>query len=155
MGPTDAFILSWLAQQQTWPDRKGFPGGVYICLQIKSSPWPSEYLVMRVHGAISEFSCYVIIVCKTWGESPWSERAWPCHLGSFALYLQMCMLSCFSHVWLCVTLWTIARQPSLSMGFSRQKYWSGLPFPPPGDLPDPGIKSTSYASCIGRQVLNH
>jgi len=38
------------------------------------------------------------------------------------------------------TLWTVAHQASLSMGFSRQEYWSGLPFPSPGDLPDPGIK---------------
>ena len=38
------------------------------------------------------------------------------------------------------TLWTVAHQAPLSMGFSRQEYWSGLPFPSPGDLPDPGIK---------------
>ena len=38
------------------------------------------------------------------------------------------------------TLWTVACQPPLSMGFSRQEYWSGLPFPSPGDLPDPGIE---------------
>ena len=43
------------------------------------------------------------------------------------------------------TLWTVACQASLSMGFSRQEYWSGLPFPPPGDLPDPGIKPISPA----------
>ena len=42
-----------------------------------------------------------------------------------------------SRVRLFVTLWTVARQAPLSMGFSRQEYWSGLPFPPPGDLPDP------------------
>ena len=39
------------------------------------------------------------------------------------------------------TPWTVARQAPLSMGFSRQEYWSGVPFPPPGDLPDPGIES--------------
>ena len=38
------------------------------------------------------------------------------------------------------TPWTVARQAPLSMRFSRQEYWSGLPFPSPGDLPDPGIK---------------
>ena len=48
------------------------------------------------------------------------------------------VLSCFSHVWLFVTQWTSAHQVPLSMGFSRQEYWSGLPCPPPGDLPDPG-----------------
>ena len=39
-----------------------------------------------------------------------------------------------------VTPWTVARQAPLSMGFPRQEYWSGLPFPSPGDLPDPGIE---------------
>ena len=42
-----------------------------------------------------------------------------------------------------VTPWTVARQAPLSMGFSRQGYWSGLPFPSPGDLPNPGIESRS------------
>ena len=41
------------------------------------------------------------------------------------------------------TLWTVALQAPLSMGFSRQEYWSGLPFPSPGDLPDPRIKLRS------------
>ena len=43
------------------------------------------------------------------------------------------------------TTWTVARQGPLSMGFSRQGYWSGLPVPSPGDLPDPGIKPRSPA----------
>ena len=42
-----------------------------------------------------------------------------------------------------VTPWTVAHQAPLSTGFPRQEYWSGLPFPPPGDLPDPGIEPTS------------
>ena len=42
-----------------------------------------------------------------------------------------------------MTPWTVAHQAPLSMGFSRQEYWSGLPFPPPEDLPDPGIKPAS------------
>ena len=66
-----------------------------------------------------------------------------------------CMLSCFSHVWLFATPWTVACQAPLSMGFSRQEYWSGLSCPSPGDLRDPGIKSVSHISCIGRQVLYH
>ena len=45
-----------------------------------------------------------------------------------------------------VTSWTVAHQAPLSMGFFRQEYWSGLPFPPPDDLPDPGIKPTFLAS---------
>ena len=49
------------------------------------------------------------------------------------------MCAHFSHVQPLSTLWTAARQALLSMGFSRQEYWSGLPCPPPGDLPNPGI----------------
>ena len=52
-------------------------------------------------------------------------------------------LSHFSRVWLFATPWTVAHQAPLSMGFSRQEYWSGLPFLPPGDLPDSGIKRAS------------
>ena len=55
----------------------------------------------------------------------------------------MCVLSCFNCVRLFVTLWTIAHQDPLSMGFSRQEYWSALPCPPPGHLPDPGIEPKS------------
>ena len=51
-----------------------------------------------------------------------------------------CLLSCFSRVQLFVNPWTVAYQALLFMGFSRQEYWSGFPSPPPGDLPDPGIK---------------
>ena len=60
----------------------------------------------------------------------------------------MWVLSCFSHLWLFATLWTAAHQAPLSMGFSRQEYWSGLPYPPPGDLPDPRIEPTSPVSYI-------
>ena len=59
------------------------------------------------------------------------------------LSASSCMLS---HVRLCVTPWTVAHQALLSMGFSRQEHWSGLPGPPPGDLPDPGIESASLLS---------
>ena len=51
----------------------------------------------------------------------------------------------FRRVRLCATPWTVALQAPLSVGFSRQEYWSGLPCPPPGDLPNLGIKSRSPA----------
>ena len=60
--------------------------------------------------------------------------------------IHICMLSCFSHVLLFVTSWTVSCQAPLSLGFSRQEYRSGQPFPPPGDLPNPGIKPESPAS---------
>ena len=69
------------------------------------------------------------------------------------MHVSACVLSHSSRVQLFGTLWTVARQAPLSMGSSRQKYWSGWPCPPPKDLPDPGIKPASlYVSCIGRRA---
>ena len=65
---------------------------------------------------------------------PWTEE----------LLHQMCCH--FSHVQLFATIWTVALHVPLSTGFSRQGYWSGLPCPPPGDLPDQGLKSLSPAA---------
>ena len=56
-------------------------------------------------------------------------------------YLGLVTKSCLT----LVTPWTVAFQTPLSMGFSRQEYWSGLPFPSPGDLPNPGIEPRSPA----------
>ena len=58
--------------------------------------------------------------------------------------MYVCVCVCVESLQSCVIrlqLWTIARQAPLPMGFSRQEYWGGLPCSPPGDLPDPGIKS--------------
>ena len=63
-----------------------------------------------------------------------------------ALCMHVCMLSHFSCVRLFVTLWTVAIQAPLSMGFSRQEYWSGLPCPSPGNLPNLGIEPASLVS---------
>ena len=72
---------------------------------------------------------------------------------------QKCVLACvlrrFSHVRFFETLWTVACQDPLSMGFSRQEYWSGLPCPPPGDLSDPGIKLGSPALQADSLLLSH
>ena len=64
-----------------------------------------------------------------------------CRLLLFVVYKKSC--------WLFVTPWTVACQAPLSMRFSRQVYWSGLPFPPPEDLSNPGIKPTSPALAGG------
>ena len=61
----------------------------------------------------------------------------PLHSESESEVAQLCTLF--------ATPWTVAHQAPLSMGFSRQEYWSGLPFPSPGDLPDPGIEPRSPA----------
>ena len=68
-------------------------------------------------------------------------------------YLRVCVCVCvccvcamLSHVQLFATPWIVAHQALLSMEFFRQEYWSGLPFPPPGDLLDPGTEPTSRKS---------
>ena len=60
--------------------------------------------------------------------------------------MYVCVLSHFSHVQLCATLWTVACQAPLSMGFSRQECQGGLPCPSPGNLPNPGIEPASFMS---------
>ena len=67
------------------------------------------------------------------------------------------VLSHFSYVQLLTTPWTVAHQVPLSMGFSRQEYWSGLSCPPPGDLPDPGIEPASSSPVLraGFLLLSH
>ena len=69
--------------------------------------------------------------------------------------MQASVLSHFIHIQLFVTPWTVACQATRSMGFSRQEYWSGLPFPPPGDLPNPGIKSASSSLQVDSLPLSH
>ena len=66
--------------------------------------------------------------------------------------LYACMLPCFICVQLFATLWTVVHQASLSMEFSRQEYWSGLPYPPPGDILNSEIEPLSPAL---QQVLYH
>ena len=63
--------------------------------------------------------------------------------------VHTCMLSCFSCVQLFATPWTVACQAPLSMEFLRQEYWSGLPCPSPGDLPNPGTEPIYYGFCTG------
>ena len=69
-----------------------------------------------------------------------------CKCGGLGLVTKSCLTL--------VTPWTVAFQTPLSMGFSRQEYWSGLPFPFPGDLPDPGIESGSPALKLKVKSLN-
>ena len=68
------------------------------------------------------------------------------------MYMHAQLLSC---VRLSVTLWTVAYQAPLSTGFSHQEYWSDLPFPPPGDLLDPGIEPVSPALQADSLLLSH
>ena len=86
-----------------------------------------------------------LVSCDSWGckESDTTEQLNWTELK----VVHVCMLSCFSCVELFATLWAAACQAPLSMGFSGQEYYSGLPCPPPpGDLPDPSIKPMSLMS---------
>ena len=65
------------------------------------------------------------------------------------------MLSRFSHVRLFATLWTVVHQASLSLRFSRREYWDGLPCPPPGDLPEPGVEPMSPILQAESLLLSH
>ena len=84
------------------------------------------------------YNGHFILQTKQWSWQPWSSRMfylWH-HYGG-GLVAKSCPTL--------VTPWTVACQASLSMGFSRQEYWSGLPFPSSGDLPNPGIEPGSSA----------
>ena len=93
--------------------------------------------------------CMCVCVCVCMWERE-RERRWPSNWilewwkGSMENYQHGCAL--LSNVWLFATPWTVALQAHLSMGFPRQEYWGGLPFTPPGDLPNSWIESTSLVS---------
>ena len=102
----------------------------------------------KVSDSISFTSSWCVHLWMQFG--PWEQFA-P-KRGSSSCFLGVCVLSC---VWFFAIPWTIAHQAPLSVGFSRQQYWSRLPFPPPGELPVPGMEPVSFNIFIGRQVLYH
>ena len=104
--------------------------GIYLFyLSQLAQPWAWVSQTVWWGGHLFYCVCVCVCVCV-------------CARARAHVRAHTCM---FSHVWLFATPWTVARQAPLSMGFSRQEYWSGLLCPPPGDLPDPGIKSASSA----------
>ena len=91
--------------------------------------------------------------CHTWGATLERQDARPSENSLLAgeqphadLQAFIHVLSHFIHGQVFATLCTVARYAPLSMGFSKQESWSGMPCPPPGDLPDPGIEPTSLMS---------
>ena len=93
--------------------------------------------------------------CANWRKGKKGEKI-PGFLT--AVLMRCACLSLFSHfscIWLFTTLWTVACQAPLSVGFSKQAYWSGLPCPPPGDLPDPGIELVSSALQANSLLLSY
>ena len=92
-------------------------------------------------------------LCSSLLEGDWRLRVTVESLQ--VLVVREHMLSCFSRVRLFATPWTVACQASLSMGFPRQEYWSGLPRPSLGDLPNPGIKPGTPALQVILYHLSH
>ena len=89
---------------------------------------------------IIKFTILIMIIIAAEGSPGDSEgKESVCNAG---LTLKMKVKS-LSHIWLFATLWTVTHQTPLFMGISRQEYWSGLPFPSSGDLPNPVIKFRS------------
>ena len=131
-------------------------------ISLSATEWAS--LDKAIPHPVRGFSDFGISSWKRWNKFWILKRLWYVHLKrviSFSLISDDCswmklqrnwypssgscsvkLLSC---VWLFAAPWTVACQVSLSMGFSRQEYWSGLPFPSPRDVPNPGIKPWSPA----------
>ena len=114
-------------------------------------------------GDTAEASCWGPGACMSsgvlwfplsmWMIPGWLPLSWvlsQVEFGTVSLHPERrkhaCMLSCFSCIRLFATQWTVTYQAPLSTGFSRQEYWSGLPFPPPGNLPNRGIEPASPVS---------
>ena len=103
----------------------------------------------------NSFTFPLFFLCTHLSCQPWNH---PYHLPYHLLHSHHSRPSVqlLSHVWLFATPWTVTHQAPPTMGFSRQDYWSGLPVPSPGDLPDSGIEPRSptlRADC--RQMLYH
>ena len=140
------FSTSWTAARQAF----------LSITKSNSCPWslmPSNHLIV-CHPLLLLHSVFPSI--KVFSNESALRIRWPkywsfsfsiSHSNEFSglINVQFSSVQSLSHVWLFVTLWTVAYQVSLSMGSSRQEYQSGLPFPSPGDHPDPGIKPRSPA----------
>ena len=120
-----------------WPGIRPVPPAVEV---QNLNPWTARGMPSRWYfeqlskkGRGSDSGTAVQVVALTGSEI------------QLLLYLEGYMLSHFSYVWLFVTPWTVAHQAPLSMKFSRQEYWCGLPCPP-GDPPNAGIKPTPLMS---------
>ena len=110
----------------------------------------------------TELELIILKFCRKTQKTPNSQnnlekenRAGRIMVPDFRLYYKVivitmvwCMLGCFNSVQLFENTWTVALQPSLSIGFSRQEYRSGLPYPPPDYISDPGIEPASLSPAL-------
>ena len=124
----------------------------FISFSRRQYNFSPRYCKTRAEVAVADVKCRVSRNRKNVEKDITKYRSWTCfshgalesHLNSLSLSFLFCCMLVLSHVWLFVMPWTIAQVP-LSMGIAPQEYWSGLPFPTPGDLPDPRIQSASPA----------
>ena len=146
-----------------------------VCMQVQVPYWTSAIVGTdgaTFFPGVCDWSSAVLGKCFLYGYHPpsqspsWKEQPFvgvytvcthwhfwvhisPSKTRKFTITLTPCLLKLkvksLSHVPLFGTPWTVAYQVACSMGFSRQEYWSGLPFPSPGDLPDSGIEPRSPA----------
>ena len=103
-----------------------------------------------MRGSLFSILSPAFVICRLFndGHSNRCEVIYIVVLICISLIVRLTIFSCaysLSHVRFFATPWTVACQAPLSMGFSRQGYWSGLPFPSPSDLPNPGIEPVSPA----------
>ena len=127
---------------QTWEIFSRFFSNILSSFSLFFFGHSHNTYVSLTNGVPQVFSgSLTFIVMETWATS--FGITLDSHLGCIILYKVK--MKSFSHVWLFATPWTVADLVSLSMGFSRQEYWNGLPFPSPGYLPNPGIEPRSPA----------
>ena len=155
-------VLKWPGSRRHWPCSKM---ALYVQLSLHLPPLSEEGcpLPAEIYPPASpccsrtpSVTCSLIpCICSCSSGfflSAWSKYCSECSpnpieagIIGLAHSFSLWKLTCYSlsHVWLFVTPWTVTCQALLSMGFSRQEYWCGLPFPSPGDLPNPGVEPRS------------
>ena len=128
--------------------------------------YQSNTILIKRTGLFFNVPSYMVFCCFTFSPSlSLHLKSLSCSQHSWILFLlftlqiyisdRVCILSRFSHVWLFATLWTVAGQAPLSMGFSRQEYWVGCHSFSRGSSWPRDRTCIFQVSCIGRQVLYH
>ena len=135
-----------LAPREAWGPQTD--GSICCCESDPSAVGEPRYTASRVaHNGIYLYTFSFVI------RAIWEGRKEACSLWDAFMRMYACVLSHFKS---CptLTLWTVACQALLSSGFSRQEYWSGLPCPPPGDLPDSGVEPSLLQLLRCRRILH-
>ena len=137
---------------KTWEYQTTLPVSWETCMQVKKQQLESHMeeqtglkLGKEYVKAVYCYSTYLIYMQSTSCEKLGWKWKWSCSVRWTVAYQTPPSKVFYSRVWLFVTPWTVAYQAPPSMGFSRQEYWSGLPFPSPWDLPNPEIELRSPA----------